>query len=283
MSCCCSSCCSSSYVHWQIPSTATCLLTGIQRLQEGETLESVCPIAYPNGDCISDVYHPPENYRREAIAVKAGQCDNLYPVPVEGPENKCYVCHECVSACIPGDIAGCIPTPDPCTEDKPYNCRKPTTAVWAAAPCLSAVKAQCEFCIGNPEPDAEEDPEGAALWLASCGVQLGVCHSAPASYCFEGDGPFGCGYYSVYSENSPFAVEDCPDCDDKGYPCGGGGACTTPGSIQCPIPCSAGPDTCGNYYTGCASECVGGITTFCCPETSPNNCEGVPFECLFCL
>lgn len=282
MSCCCD-CCSSSYQYWNIPSTATCLLTGIQRLEEGQTLESVCPVEHPSGECISPGnYQAPEKYRRETNPVKGGQCASNAPEQIT-TEKKCYVCHDCLPACS-GDINSCLPTPDPCLEGQPYNCRKnlPFGAVWAAAPCFSAVQVQCQFCNANPRPDAEEDPEGAAQWDATCSANLGTCHSAPASYCFTGNGPLGCGYYSEYPEHSPFAVDDCPDCPDKGAPCGGGGPCTTPGHIECPVPCTAGPDTCGNYYTGCDSICVGGSTTFCCPATSPNNCAGYPPECIFC-
>jgi len=283
MSCCCD-CCSSSYAYWDIPSTATCLLTGIQRLQEGETLESVCPIAHPSGECIEPgVYQAPEKYRREKLPVKGGQCDNLYPEPIQETPKKCYVCHDCLPACT-GDIDGCIPTPDPCLEGHPYNCRKPIAAVWAAAPCFGAVQTQCTFCNANPRPNAAEDPVGAAQWDATCGAHLGTCHSAPATYCFTGDGPYSCGYYTNFTPENPYFT-DCsqaPDCDDKGQPCGGGGPCTTPGHIECPLPCTTGPDTCGNSYTGCAAECVGETTNFCCPETSPNNCAGVPPECIFC-
>ena len=277
-SCCCI-CCSTNTDYWGVAPTEACVLTTISKLEKNQTLVEACPDPYDNATTDAErkallCSGVGPKFRIERNPVKSGQCDSASPDAVAS-EQKCYVCEDCVMACSGGTLVGCEP-PDFC--EGTYDCIRPgKPAVYAVAPCLSAVQTKCQWCNAN---ERSEDP---ALWDSICTVPRGECDTKETNVCLTGGPPPGSSgdcYYVNFTEESPFSTlcseTTSADCSLSGQPCGcDGDPCCAPGIIVYPVTIDLGSDICGSSYQGCGAECSGAYSLYCCKGT-PNCLEGNP-------
>lgn len=269
---CCCLCCSTSTQYWGIASTASCLLSDIKKLEEGQNFTEVC---VQEDACIPIIGN-------STLPVKGSECSSA---TAEGQGNReCYYCHNCFSACNAEYPSEECAGENWCTKtEDPYSCVSAATFGYVAQPCGAIANSLCDYC--KPEAEPEKNINGKPnpawqTWVETCTADYGICSGGV--YCKKTEPPeappggvtcygFNPDPYNTNCSSVGGCSQDPIDCGEPpNDPCAqyhfeiSGSANSFP----------AGEDECGNSYTYCADVCTLVIDYFtpCTPECG----------CLFC-